>query len=112
MFEPLHATPTMRTLPAYFLLASSTEGASKLHVLQPGAQNQKATGNSAIASCRENELPSPMMRAVTSGLLTLVSTGAALDDGTTSDVDAPHAPSTTTADAVTAKAEKRRMTRV
>ncbi len=42
--EPFQATPTMVTLPAHFLLASSTEGASLLQVPQYGAQNQKATG--------------------------------------------------------------------
>ena len=31
-------------VPASFFVTASTEGASALHVLQPGAQNQKATG--------------------------------------------------------------------
>ncbi len=31
-------------LSAHFLLAASTEAASALHALQPGAQNQNATG--------------------------------------------------------------------
>ena len=34
----------MLTLPAHFLLTSSTEGASLLQVPQYGAQNQKAVG--------------------------------------------------------------------
>lgn len=42
--SPYHATPTNWTLPAHFLFASSTEGASWLHVLQVGAQNHSATG--------------------------------------------------------------------
>ena len=41
---PFQATPTMLTLPAHFLLTSSTEGASLLQVPQYGAQNQKAVG--------------------------------------------------------------------
>jgi hypothetical protein len=49
-----------------FVLAASTEGASKLQVLQPGAQNQKATGFCASASLRENDVPEPMVRAVNS----------------------------------------------
>jgi hypothetical protein len=32
------------TFPAHFCATPSTEGASKLHVPQYGAQNQKATG--------------------------------------------------------------------
>jgi hypothetical protein len=39
---PDHATPTMVILSANFFASSSTEGASALHVLQVGAQNQKA----------------------------------------------------------------------
>jgi len=42
--SPFHATPTTVILSAHFLLVASTEAASALHVLQPGAQNQKATG--------------------------------------------------------------------
>ena len=66
MLEPLHATPTIWTLSANFVLAASTEGASKLQLLQPGAQNQKATGFFASALLRENEVPEPMVRAVNS----------------------------------------------
>ena len=36
--------PTTSTLPASFLTTPSTEGASALHVLHQGAQNQNATG--------------------------------------------------------------------
>jgi hypothetical protein len=39
---PDHATPMMVILSANFFASSSTEGASALHVLQVGAQNQKA----------------------------------------------------------------------
>ena len=42
--SPFHATPTTVILSAHCLLAASTEAASALHALQPGAQNQKATG--------------------------------------------------------------------
>ena len=56
----------MRTLPLNFLLTSSTEGASRLQVPQPGAQNQKATGLSASAAVRENVVCVPMMFADTS----------------------------------------------
>jgi hypothetical protein len=63
---PFQATPTMRTLPLNFLLTSSTEGASRLHVPQPGAQNQKTTGLSASAAVRENDVCVPMMFAETS----------------------------------------------
>ena len=41
---PIGMAPTTSTLPAQSLLASSTEGASRLQVLQVGAQNQNATG--------------------------------------------------------------------
>jgi hypothetical protein len=61
--DPFHATPTMRTCPLNFLLTSSTEGASRLHVPQPGAQNQKATGLSARAAVREKLDCVPMMFA-------------------------------------------------
>jgi hypothetical protein len=42
--SPFHATPTTVILSAHCLLAASTEAAAALHALQPGAQNQKATG--------------------------------------------------------------------
>jgi len=41
---PFQPIPTIVTFAAHFLLASSTEGASRLHVPQYGAQNQNATG--------------------------------------------------------------------
>jgi hypothetical protein len=63
---PFQATPTMRTFPLNFLLTSSTEGASRLHVPQPGAQNQKTTGLSASAAVREKDVCVPMMFADTS----------------------------------------------
>ena len=56
----------MRTLPLNFLLTSSTEGASRLHVPQPGAQNQKTTGLSASAAVREKDVCVPMIFAETS----------------------------------------------
>jgi len=63
---PFQATPMMRTLPPNFLLTSSTEGASRLHVVQPGAQNQIATGLSASAAVSEKVVCVPMMFADTS----------------------------------------------
>ena len=56
----------MRTFPLNFLLTSSTEGASRLQVPQPGAQNQKATGLSASAAVREKDVCVQMMFAETS----------------------------------------------
>jgi hypothetical protein len=53
----------MRTFPLNFLLTSSTEGASRLHVPQPGAQNQKTTGLSASAAVREKDVCVPMIFA-------------------------------------------------
>jgi hypothetical protein len=101
----------MRTVPANFLLAASTEGASKLQVLQPGAQNQNAIGVCTTASCNENELPSPMMRAVTSPEETsLVTTETSLDSDALSLDDDPHAASTTTVKPVNARVRSRRMT--
>jgi hypothetical protein len=94
----------MRTVPANFLLAVSTEGASELHVLQPGAQNQKAIGDSTTASSNENELPSPIMRAATSADgTTLVATETAFDSEVLSfDVD-PHAANAVTVKPVNAR---------
>jgi len=72
----------MRTFPLNFLLTSSTEGASRLQVLQPGAQNQKATGLSESAAVREKDVCVPMMFAATSSnVATSVIDG---EDGTTS----------------------------
>lgn len=111
VLEPLHATPTIRTLPANFLLAASTEGASKLQVLQPGAQNQKATGDSTTAACNEKELPSPMMRAETSADEPIVvTTESILDSDALSLDDDPHAANAATVKPVIARARSRRMT--
>ena len=41
-WSPYQATPMNWTLPAHFLLAASTEGASWLQVVQVGAQNHNA----------------------------------------------------------------------
>jgi len=52
--------PTIVTRPANVTLAASTEGASRLQVLQPGAQNQKATGRPTNdAASRSTESASP-----------------------------------------------------
>jgi hypothetical protein len=61
--DPFQATPTTRTFPLNFLLTSSTEGASRLQVPQPGAQNQKTTGLSASAAVREKDVCVPMIFA-------------------------------------------------
>jgi len=42
--SPAHATPTKSTEPDQRLRAASTEAASRLQMLQVGAQNQKTTG--------------------------------------------------------------------
>jgi len=42
--EPAQATPTKATRPSYLARASSTEGASRLHEPQPGAQNHRTVG--------------------------------------------------------------------
>lgn len=110
VLEPLQATPTMRTLPANFLLAASTEGASKLQVLQPGAQNQKATGDSITAACNEKELPSPIMRAETSADEPIVVATESTPDSDALSVDVPHAANATTVKLVNARACSRRMT--
>jgi hypothetical protein len=80
--DPFQATPTTRTFPLNFLLTSSTEGASRLQVPQPGAQNQKTTGLSASAVVSEKVVCVPMMFAATSSnVATSVIDG---EDGTTS----------------------------
>ena len=61
--DPFQATPTTRTFPLNFLPTSSTEGASRLQVPQPGAQNQKTTGLSASAVVREKDVCVPMIFA-------------------------------------------------
>ena len=50
--EPAQATPMKVTSPSYFCRASSTEGASALHELQPGAQNHRTVG--PVMSGRES----------------------------------------------------------
>ena len=54
---PFQATPTTEILSAHLMLAASTEGASRLHVLQPGAQNQNATGFPANEDTSKVEPP-------------------------------------------------------
>jgi hypothetical protein len=72
--SPFHATPMTSILPAHFLLVASTEGASALHVLQVGAQNQNATGLPA------NDAAS-MLDPPTSAELNASSGGMPLDAG-------------------------------
>jgi hypothetical protein len=59
---PVHATPTKLTDPANFWAASSTEGASRLQVLQVGAQNQNAVGLPAAVA--PSNVPPPTSGAV------------------------------------------------
>jgi hypothetical protein len=47
--SPVQATPTKSTEPAQRLLAASTEAASRLQMLQVGAQNQNTTGRSVYS---------------------------------------------------------------
>ncbi len=76
--SPCHATPTKSTLPAHRFVASSTEGASLLQMLQPGAQNQTANGWPAYAA--KSNSPPPINGALicSSGGTT---TGATLTTG-------------------------------
>lgn len=71
---PFHATPITVTLSANFWCARSTEGASKLQVLQPGAQNHKATG--CCASCSRNVMGEPSRRDAVKSILGLAMVGA------------------------------------
>lgn len=71
---PFHATPITVTLSANFWCARSTEGASKLHVLQPGAQNQRATGR--CASCSPNVKGEPSRSDAVKSILGPVTVGA------------------------------------
>jgi hypothetical protein len=59
---PDQATPTKATSPAHLCAASSTEGASRLQVPQPGAQNQNTTG--APATEAPSNVPPPTSGAV------------------------------------------------
>lgn len=56
--SPAHATPTIVTEFLNFACTASTEGASKLQVPQPGAQNHSATGLLASSSPRLKVPPS------------------------------------------------------
>ncbi len=64
---PYQPTPITVTFPSYSRASPSTEGASKLHAAQPGAQNQRATGRIASASSSAKE-PPPMSVAPRSNL--------------------------------------------
>ena len=68
--SPVHATPTKLTESPNFAAASSTEGASRLHVLQVGAQNQNTVG--LPANVLASSSPPP-----TSGALNWRAAGAA-----------------------------------
>lgn len=59
---PVHATPTKLTWPANCVATSSTEGASRLQVLQVGAQNQNAVGIPATAA--PSNVPPPTRGAL------------------------------------------------
>ena len=66
-WSPAHATPTMVTDSANFFRASSTEGASELHVPQPGAQNHNTTGFCARAFDKSNVFPLTVFATKLSG---------------------------------------------
>lgn len=68
--SPVHATPTKLTSPANFFAAASTEGASRLHVLQVGAQNQNSVGLPANVAASSSPPP-------TSGAVNCSEAGAA-----------------------------------
>ena len=59
---PDQATPMNVALPAHRCAASSTEGASRLQVPQPGAQNQNTTG--APATEAPSKVPPPTRGAL------------------------------------------------
>jgi hypothetical protein len=61
---PVQATPTKLTVSANLWAASSTEGASRLQVLQVGAQNQNAVGLPATDA--PSNVPPPTSGAVNS----------------------------------------------
>ena len=76
--SPVQATPTNSTLPAHFWRAASTEGASRLQMLQVGAQNQNATGRPATDA--PSNWPPPTSGAVncnTAGTLLAVAVASA-----------------------------------
>lgn len=66
---PFQATPITVTPLENFRCALSTEGASKLHVTQPGAQNHRATG--LIASCTSKLIGEPSIRDAAKSMLNL-----------------------------------------
>ena len=69
--SPVHATPTKSTWPTHCSAAASTEGASALHTLQVGAQNQNAVARPARSAPLNS--PPPTRGAVncnSSGTLT------------------------------------------
>lgn len=68
--SPVHATPTKLTSPANFFAAASTEGASRLQVLQVGAQNQNNVGLPAKVAASSSPPP-------TSGAVNCSEAGAA-----------------------------------
>jgi hypothetical protein len=59
---PVHATPMKLTWSANWAATSSTEGASRLQVLQVGAQNQNAVGTPATAA--PSKVPPPTRGAL------------------------------------------------
>jgi hypothetical protein len=68
--SPVQATPTKLTAPANFFAAASTEGASRLQVLQVGAQNQNSVGLPANVAASSSPPP-------TSGAVNCRAAGAA-----------------------------------
>lgn len=66
---PFQATPITVTPLVNLRCALSTEGASKLHVTQPGAQNHKATG--LMASCSAKRIEEPSIREAVKSMVDL-----------------------------------------
>ena len=66
---PFQATPITVTPLVNLRCALSTEGASKLHVTQPGAQNHRATG--LIASCSAKRIGEPSIREAVKSMVDL-----------------------------------------
>jgi hypothetical protein len=85
--SPVHATPTKLTSPANFFAAASTEGASRLQLLQVGAQNQNSVGLPANVAASISPPP-------TSGAVNCSEAGAVATSSATSPAGAVSAAGT------------------
>ena len=82
--SPVHATPMKSTDPAQRLRAASTEGASRLQMLQVGAQNQNTIGRPAKSAPSNSPPP-------TSGARKFSASGTPAATGLTVDTLPPSA---------------------